>query len=182
MQNDKENIELLLKACEKGDSMAQMKIYNKYSHAMFNTAYRIISDTHEAENIMQDAFLAAFTKLDVYNGKFSFGIWLKRIVINKSISHLRSKKRYFELFDETYEIVEEKINSEDIASLNTEVGKIIENIKILKDNYRIALNLNLIEGYDYEEISEILGISNQNSRTIVSRAKIKLRGMLKINK
>jgi len=176
MQNHNNNIEQLLVACESGDNRAQLLLYKKYFHAMFNTSYRIVNDIQDAENIMQDSFLAAFTKLALYNGSSSFGAWLKRIVINKSISHLRKKKNYSELFDETMEIPD--ITYEDYGEKKYLVDEVVSSMYELKENYRIPLSLNLLEGYDYEEISEILGITNQNSRTIVSRAKTKLREMI----
>ncbi len=182
MGYNKADIDDLIADCKKGNSRAQFKLYNRYCNSMFNTAYRIVFDKQEAENIMQDAFLSAFTKLDKYKSEFSFGTWLKRIVINKSISHLRSKKNHNQLFDSTAIYLDDRMqeNVEDYA--NTGVKQIIENMKRLNDSYRTVLSLNLIEGYNYEEISEILGISNQNSRTIASRAKAKLRQLIIQNK
>jgi RNA polymerase sigma-70 factor (ECF subfamily) len=168
-------IDKVLIACKAGDSSAQYYVYEHYFHAMYNTAYRIVKDQFEAEDLMQEAFLSAFAKLDMFTGKSSFGSWLKRIVINKSISHLRSRKNQFIELDEMIEIYIEE--AEDNDWINCKVEEIIELLYLLKDNYRIPLSLNLIEGYDYEEISQILGITNQNCRTLVSRAKSKLRSM-----
>lgn len=181
MQNNISEIGELLTACKAGSQKAQLDVYNRYCHAMFNTAYRVISDVQEAENIMQDAFLAAFTKLDKYNGKFSFGAWLKRIVINKSISHLRNKKKYYDLFETTIDISANDIQDEEIYLKEENIKEVIKQINNLKENYKIALNLNLIEGYDYDEMAEILGISNQYCRTTVSRAKSKLRELIEVN-
>ncbi len=178
MRYDKTDIDYLIAESKKGNSRAQFNLYNRYCNSMFNTAYRIVYDKQEAENIMQDAFLSAFTKLDKYKSEFSFGSWLKRIVINRSISHLRSRKNYNQLFDSTAIYLDDMMQEKTVDYTNTGVKQIIENMKKLSDSYRTVLSLNLIEGYNYEEISEILGISNQNCRTIASRAKAKLRQLI----
>jgi RNA polymerase sigma factor (sigma-70 family) len=82
----KQNIETLLVLCKKGNQLAQMEVYNRYHNAMFNTALRIVKDSAEAEDIMQESFLTAFNKLDSFNGEATFGSWIKRIVVNNSIT------------------------------------------------------------------------------------------------
>ena len=176
MRNNQNNIEQLLFACKSGDNRAQLYIYKQYYHSMFNTAYRLLQDKQEAEDLMQESFLIAFTKLDLYNGNYSFGTWLKKIVINKSISYLRSKKYFNEIFDDIFEIQDDKTPSTDTTEYK--VKEVVEQMYLLKDKFRIPLSLNLLEGYDYDEIAEILNITNQNCRTIVSRAKSKLRNKL----
>lgn len=175
------NIDQLIKLCISEDQSAQLEIYNRYYKAMYNVAIRIVKDSFEAEDIMQDAFLLAFTKLKTLKDTSVFGAWLKRIVINKSIHHYKkqSKRNETPLDDVLYKIEDntEGINSEDQFS-NIKVKQVLNTLKTLKDNYRIALTLNLIEGYDYEEISDIMNISNSNCRTIISRAKESLRKKL----
>lgn len=175
MKIDRLNIDEILIACKAGDSRAQQYVYKQYFHAMYNTAFRIVKDKFEAEDLMQEAFLTAFTKLDMFTRKSSFGSWLKKIVVNKSISHLRRKNNQLEEFDDLTETFTEEEYSDD--NINWKINVIITQMDLLKDNYRIALSLNLLEGYDYDEISQILGITNQNCRTIVSRAKSKLRSI-----
>jgi len=147
---------------------------------MYNTSLRILKDSFEAEDVMQESFLVAFTKLSTFKGEVTFGSWLKRIVINKSITQLRKNNRYEEV---SLEVVAEQSESVDDSVEYTmlKAKDISEAINRLKDNYRLALSLNLIEGYDYEEIAEIMKISYQNSRTIISRAKNKLRQLLVVN-
>ncbi len=143
---------------------------------MYNTSYRILKDEFEAEDMMQEAFLTAFTKLNSFKGEVAFGAWLKRIVINKSLTQLKRNNKYQEVKMDVipnYEIVEEKI---DYSSLKA--NQVLDAVNNLKDNYRMVLTLNLIEGYDYEEISEILGFTNENVRTTISRAKKKLKQVL----
>lgn len=143
---------------------------------MYNTAYRILKDEFEAEDMMQEAFLTAFTKLDSFKGEVAFGAWLKRIVINKSLTQLKRNNKYNEVKMEVipnYNIEEETL---DYSALKA--TKVLDAVNNLKDNYRMVLTLNLIEGYDYEEISEILGYTNENVRTTISRAKKKLKQVL----
>ena len=76
-----------------GKQGAQLEVYNRYYKAMYNTALRIVKDSAEAEDVMQDSFLNAFTKLSSFKGEVTFGAWLKRIVINNSIHHYRKQKK-----------------------------------------------------------------------------------------
>jgi len=176
LNQDKPHIRQLLSKCENGDKSAQFDIYKLYYKAMYNCALRIVNNSFEAEDIMQEAFLAAFTKLNTYSKGVSFGAWLKRIVINKSLSSLK-KTNYMETV-ELEKIRKDDFVDEEIDTSNINVSFILKQINALKTNYRIIINLNLIEGYDCEEIAQILNISYENSRTTLSRAKNKLRQLL----
>lgn len=150
---------------------------------MYNAALRIVKDSFEAEDIMQDSFLTAFTKLDSLKESVTFGSWLKRIVINNSIYHFNKRNKYNEIaLDEVLFKVEEDDDEDGIASdyefTNLKAQQIMETMKTLKDSYRVALTLHLIEGYDYDEISEIMNITYTNCRTTISRAKESLRQKL----
>ncbi len=149
---------------------------------MYNTALRIVKDSAEAEDVMQESFLKAFTKLDTFKGDVAFGAWLKRIVINNSIYHYKKqqKKNEVDLNDVIYKVEDNDSNAFDHASTKQKAQKVMETMKLLKDNYRISLTLHLIEGYDYDEISEIMNISYANCRTTISRAKESLRNKLTI--
>ena len=142
---------------------------------MFSICMRLINNTAEAEDVMQEAFLNAFTKIGDYKGEVSFGAWLKKIVINRSLDYLKKRKVKFEEINEkTNQLPDYQL---EIKEVNMDVVK--GAIQKLPDGYRVVLSLFLIEGYDHEEISEILGISNSNSRTQYLRAKNKLRELLK---
>lgn len=172
----------LLDGCKAGDQKAQFQIYKLYYKAMYNTSLRIVGDTMEAEDIMQESFLSAFEKIETYSGTVSFGAWLKKIVINRSLDALSKKKAVFEDIEDHIEI---RDNSEDDISgkeeMDVRVEEIKDTIERLPDGYRIILSLYLLEGYDHDEISEILGISSSTSRSQLSRAKQKLIAELKIN-
>ncbi|MEZ4857770.1 MAG: RNA polymerase sigma factor [Flavobacteriaceae bacterium] len=176
-----QKIESLLALCQKGNSLAQLEVYNRYHKAMYNTALRIVKNTAEAEDVMQESFIAAFSKLDSFKGNATFGSWLKRIVVNNSIVHYRKSLRYTE-FPE-YGIKEDVaesygMDSEDYASIQLE--RLQSCMKSLHESYQNILTLHFIEGYDYEEICEILNISYANCRTLISRAKESLRTKLMI--
>jgi RNA polymerase sigma factor (sigma-70 family) len=164
----------LIDRCRVGDRKAQFELYKLYYKPMYNVCLRLIGNEVDAEDVMQEAFLKAFTKIDTYEGKVSFGAWLKKIVINRSLDELKKRKvKFVEL--------NEKIPDEEPTSLNVseiQMEKLKKSIQQLPDGYRVVLSLYLLEGYDHEEISQILGISNVSSRSQFMRAKQKLREIL----
>jgi len=141
---------------------------------MYNVCLRLLGNAVEAEDVMQEAFLKAFTKIDSYEGKVSFGAWLKKIVINRSLDQLKKRKVKFEELNE--KIPDEKTMEISITEIQME--KLKKAIGQLPDGYRVVLTLYLLEGYDHEEIAQILNISNGASRSQFLRAKMKLREML----
>ena len=172
----------LIQDCRANNRRAQVKLYNKYCEGMFIVAHRFLRDSFEAEDAMQEAFIKAFLKLHQFEGEVTFGAWLKRIVINKCIDKLKAKRmELVALNEQTLEVVEDDDNSwqiEDGIGIET-VVKTIEN---LPEKYKYPLMLFLIEGYDHQEISEILNISGVASRTLVHRGKKKLQDELKLIK
>jgi RNA polymerase sigma-70 factor (ECF subfamily) len=171
----------LIDGCKDGDQKAQFQIYKLYYKAMYNTSLRIVSDTMEAEDIMQESFLSAFEKIETYSGTVSFGAWLKKIVVNRSLDSLSRRKAIFEDIDSHVGIRDE---SGDESARNEEIDVKVEEVKEaierLPDGYRIILSLYLLEGYDHDEIAEILSINSSTSRSQLSRAKQKLISELKM--
>jgi RNA polymerase sigma factor (sigma-70 family) len=169
----------LIVKCMKGEKLAQFELYKIYYKAMFNTAMRITNHTHEAEDVVQESFLTVFEKMGEYKKEVSFGAWLKRIVINRSIDLLRERKISFSSLDEMDLEISDSI--EDIN--NDDKLERIKRIKLalfaLPEGYRVILSLYLLEGYDHEEISGILHISSSTSRSQLARAKQKLLELLK---
>tara|TARA_R100000789_G_scaffold94095_1_gene93727 strand:+ start:449 stop:1015 length:567 start_codon:yes stop_codon:yes gene_type:complete len=176
LEANQPHITNLLKRCKSSDKNAQLQLYKAYYKAMYNSAYRILKDSFEAEDIMQEAFLTAFTKMHTYKGEVSFGAWLKRIVINKSITQLKKNNRYQEVKMDV--IPNNNIEDEQKNYKGLEPKKVLNSLQNLKENYRVVLTLNLIEGFDYDEIAQILNFTNENVRTTVSRAKKKLKQVL----
>ncbi len=165
----------LLEACKAGNSKAQFEIYKLYYKAMFNTALQIVNHSAEAEDIMQEAFLTAFEKLDTWSGEVSFGAWLKRIVVNKSIDALRKNSKT-ELTESLKEPEPEIETSE--PDFEAEVSTVKKALQELPEGYKIVVSLYLIEGYDHDEIAEILGITASASRSQLARGKEKLRNLI----
>lgn len=171
----------LIEKCKQGNEQALMEIYNRYYKAMYNTALRIVKNNFEAEDIMQEAFLTAFKKLDKLENPSTFGSWLKRIVINKSIEvyHKNIAKNETQIENQLYRIEgEEAFDQLHSETSNSKYEYVMKAMSELKENYSTLLNLNLIEGYDYDEICEIMSISYANCRTMMSRAKESLKNKL----
>ncbi len=148
---------------------------------MFNTALRIVNRVPDAEDVLQESFTDAFMQLRHFENKSTFGAWLKQIVVNKSINHL--KKQRLSLLDldnvNEQEAGEEETDEENVYFT---VDLIKQALEDLPDGYRTVLSLYLFEGYDHEEISEILHVAPSTVRTQYIRAKKKLLSLLKISK
>lgn len=179
MKKEDLDISILLKLCKENNKKAQLTLYNQYYKAMYNVSYRIVGDSYLAEDIMQESFLKAFKKMDSFNGKVTFGSWLKKIVVNTSINSLRKSNKYqFESLNKNIEVVDFIEETENVSELTAK--NILNSIQSLKTNYKIILTLFYIEGYDLEEITGILNITNENCRTMMSRAKESLRKKLRL--
>ena len=169
----------LVVECKKGSRKAQYDLYRLYSKAMFNVALRILNDADEAADVLQEAFIDAFARIGDFRQETTFGLWMKQIVINKSISQLRKRKKEMISIDEVNveEIPAEE--SPDMEEIELQVKQVKAAIQHLPDGYRVVLSLYLLEGYDHEEISHILKISENTSRTQYMRARRKLVEILK---
>ncbi|MCI4667345.1 MAG: RNA polymerase sigma factor [Bacteroidia bacterium] len=166
----------LIELCKKGDRRAEHQIYQKYLRAMSRVALRITGDEMEAEDVIQEAFVRAFRNLTNFKGEATFGAWLKRIVVNTSINHVKRRKAEFvPLEPERLEVVEDYVPR--YVSTYT-MEKIKEAVEMLPDGYRTVFSLYLFEGYDHQEIGNILNISEATSKSQFSRAKKKLRELL----
>ena len=169
----------IIEKSKKGDKRAQSELYRRYYRGMYNVSLRILNHTAEAEDAMQEAFIAAFKQLDTFRGEVNFGGWLKKIVINRSIDQLRKRKN----FTNDLSILAHQTEEPTVQYDEEVTPEIIKKaINSLNDNYRIVLSLFLLEGYDHDEIAEILKISNGSSRIIYHRAKEKLKLLLKEHK
>ncbi|KQM79215.1 RNA polymerase subunit sigma-24 [Pedobacter sp. Leaf216] len=159
-----------------GSRAAQFELYKLYAKAMYNVALRILNYEEEAEDVLQEAFLDAFTRIVDFRQETTFGLWLKQIVINKSINYLRKRKMEFVSTDEISEVPDE--DSFDDSEVRLQADEVRVAIAQLPDGYRVVLSLYLLEGYDHEEIAHILKISENTSRTQYMRAKKKLKSIL----
>lgn len=163
----------LIEACKVGNSKAQFRLYSLYSKAMYNLAYRMTNNREDAEDLLQESFVECFRNLNSFRFESTFGAWLKTIVINRSINHLRKKKVNLVYHDNLPESYEDAENEPEY-----DCKRIISGIEMLPDGYRIIITLYLLEGYDHTEIAQILGITESTSKSQYSRAKDKLRKMI----
>jgi RNA polymerase sigma-70 factor (ECF subfamily) len=173
----------IIEKCKQNNRKAQMQLYNQYCQGMYIVAKRFVKQNAEAEDVVQDAFIKAFTKLHQYQAEVTFGAWLKRIVINTSIDALKSKnQRLVELEEVHLKVVDTNEEDKWLVDDAVNIDDIKEAINRLSEKYRYVVMLFLMEGYDHQEISEILQISEVASRTQLYRGKIKLQELLKHTK
>jgi RNA polymerase sigma factor (sigma-70 family) len=169
----------LVERCKIGERKAQYDLYRQYSKAMYNVSLRILNHEAEAEDSLQEAFLDAFNHIQSFRGQSTFGAWLKQIVVNRAINHLRSRRVEFVELDTTRNADEDGLDwadSEpyDEAGIAFDVERIRLAMQQLSEGYRVVLSLYLFEGYDHEEIGQILNISETTSRTQFMRGRKRL--------
>lgn len=169
---------LLIEKCKEYDRKAQMELYRKYCDGMFIVANRYLKDPAVAEDALQEAFIKAFQKVEQFKGDVTFGAWLKRIVINKCLDMIKARKMELQSLDEgVMHIVEDDTDWE--ADDEATMQEVYSAIEELPENYKVVVKLYLLEGYDHQEISEILDISESASRTNLHRGKLQLQKKLK---
>lgn len=162
----------------RGDRQAQFELYRLYSKAMYNICLRMLRNDMDAEDLLQNSFVDIYGKINTFRFQSSIGAWIKRIVINNCINFL--KKRRLEIVslenqhDDRWE-ESEPTNSD----LSLQVKDVKSAISQLPDGYRVVFNLYTLEGYDHKEIAEILDVSEATSKSQYSRAKKRLREMLR---
>ncbi len=168
----------IIERSKKGNRQAQYQLYKMYSRAMFNICYRMMNDRSDAEDMLQESFTEAFRRLDSFRHESTFGAWLKMIVINKCINEIKRKKAQLEFFDDMSPFEDEEDLSED-QETGLSPDMIKKAMEELPKGSRMIFSLYLLEGYDHQEISEILNISESNSKTQYMRAKQRIKEILK---
>ena len=166
--------------CLAGDRMAYEELYRLYSRAMYNVSLRITNDKAEAEDVLQEAFVSAFQYLNTFNQTSSFGAWLKRIVVNKSLNNI--KRRRLDTIPLDTIPMEKELDTEEAQydmDFEYDITQVRRAIEQLPDGYRTVFSLYLLEGYDHREIAQILGISESTSKSQYNRSKKKLLEILK---
>ena len=166
----------LINRCRTGDRQAHYALYKLYAKAMYNVGYRITRSEADAEDVLQEAFVNAFRNLASYRGDSTFGAWLKRIVVNKALNFIQKRRHEPIPDDDRWDVAEDEVVIEYADDLTVE--RVKRAIDGLPDGYRTVLSLYLLEGYDHQEIAEIMGISESTSKSQLNRAKGRLREML----
>lgn len=174
-------VTLLVEQCKNNNRKAQLALYKQYCSGMFIVAQRYLKDHAEAEDAMQEAFIKAFEKLYQFKGDVTFGAWLKRIVINTCLDTIKGKKLETESLEEERTVALEIVHEDDNWEVDdrTTATEIVSAIEELPNNYKSVVKLFLLEGYDHYEISGILSISENVSRTNLHRGKKILKETLK---
>jgi RNA polymerase sigma factor (sigma-70 family) len=177
-----DQVERLINACQHNDRKAQIKLYEIYSQTMYNTSLRIVQDTMLAEDVVQESFIKAFLSLSQFRREVPFSVWLRRIVINKSLDELRKRKHALIVMEENMPITEsEQDNDEATSNTTSEMIQAVKNaVNQLSDGYRVIFTLFYFEGYDHDEIAQILNITASTSRSQLTRARQKIVRQLKM--
>lgn len=162
----------LVENSKSGDRNSQYQLYELYVDAMYNIAMRFLGCKEDAEDVVQDSFIDAFKNLHKFKYESTFGAWLKRIVINKCINHLKVKRLPLSTINDHEFHLTEEVEYERVAAVD--ILKVKTGIEKLPQGYRQIINLYLLEGFDHNEISEVLGITTSTSKSQYHRAKKKL--------
>jgi RNA polymerase sigma-70 factor (ECF subfamily) len=158
----------LIERCRQGNSQAQRQLYERYAGRLFGLCCRYVKDRMEAEDVLVTGFTKILTKLDQYKGDGSFEGWMKRVIVNEALSYLRRVRNLHLETDleaaygePTYTRLHDALEAEDLLRLVAE----------LPEGYRTVFNLYAIEGYNHQEIGVMLGISENTSKSQLSRAR-----------
>ena len=165
----------IIEKCMGGNRKAQFELYRLYSQAMYNICLRMVNDDLDAEDLLQQSFVDVFTKMSSFRYESSIGAWIKRIVVNNCINFLKKRRLQIQSLDDSFHQVADEIP---IDKYNINVKAINDAIRKLPDGYRVVFSLYLFEGYDHQEIGQILEITEATSKSQFSRAKKKLRDLL----
>ncbi len=161
----------LISACIQNNRLAQRTLYDRYKRAMFTLAYRLTSDFDDANDVLQDAFLDVFRKLETFRGDATLGAWIRAIVVRKAYRKL-GKPKFLALMEE---IPDESLIDWG-SSINAEYLE--KAIQSLPEGFRTVFVLIEIEGYTHKETAEILGIAEGTSKSQLFYAKKRLREFL----
>ena len=162
-----------------GNSKAMHELYKLYSGAMFNICYRMMNNRVDAEDMLQEVFIEAFGKLNSFRFESTFGAWIKRITVNRCINEIKRRKLPVEYMETMSDSIYREENEPSVDDIELSVERIKHAMALLPDGYRIVFSLYMLEGYDHEEISSILNISQSTSKTQLMRAKNRIIEILK---
>lgn len=167
----------MIDGCRRGESPAQGELYRRYGSLMYAICRRYAPDQATAEDMMHDGFVTIYTKIGDFRSEGSFEGWCRRIFVNTALGHLRRAKQmnHPEQIDSAV-----KLSSTEASAIDRiAADDLTECIRSLPDGYRTILNLYAIEGYSHQEVAEMMGISENTSRSQYSRARVRLMEMLR---
>ena len=167
--------EALIQGCMQRERVAQKHLYEFYSSKMYAICYRYVRNPMEAEDILVMAFTKVFDKIEQFKSEGSFEGWIRRIVVNEALTHLRrNRTMYLETELEKadrepdYNQLSDHLEAEDLMNM----------IQEMPAGYRVVFNMYAIDGYSHKEIAEALGISENTSKSQLSRARTYLQKVL----
>lgn len=180
MKKGKADLQHIIDGCKKGDRHCQKLIFEMMYGKMLGVCYRYAENNDEAQDMVQEGFIIAFSKIGNYSGQGSFEGWVRRIIINKSIDIIRKKKKNFFSIDayDNYDL-----EAEDDADVSIYQGiekeVIFKAIQQLSPAYQTVFNLYVLDGYTHQQIAEELNISEGTSKSNLAKARLKLKKLLK---
>lgn len=166
----------IVEKCKANDRSAQLQLYKQYCDGMYCVAMRFLKNADDAEDVLQEAFIKAFQKIHQFKGEVTFGAWLKRIVVNKCIDFLKSKKEQTVALDESY--MKPVVDDDWTVEEHIDINEVKEAIGNLSQKYKYVVMMYLLEGFDHKEISAVLDISETACRTRLLRGKGQLKELL----
>jgi RNA polymerase sigma factor (sigma-70 family) len=168
--------EKIIRACQKGEASAQREIYNKYSRKMMGVCLRYVNSRFEAEDILIAGFMRVFEKIGQYKHEGSFEGWLRRVMVNEALGYIRKNKSIYMEVEIDKADYQSDYNTE--ASTHLEAEELLQLVQGLPTGYKTVFNLYAIEGYSHKEIADMLGISENTSKSQLSRARALLQQQL----
>jgi RNA polymerase sigma-70 factor (ECF subfamily) len=169
--------ELIVEKCKAGDKKAFAFLYNTYAPKMLGVCFRYAKSREEAEDMLQEGFIKLFQKIDTFKGSGSFEGWMRRVIVNTAINYYKTQIKYnstlnVENSDLTFV---ENDHSENSSGSDIPQNKLLEMIQQLPEGYKMIFNLYVMDGYTHQEISEILNISINTSKSQLFKARNMLR-------
>jgi len=176
-----------IERAKQGDAEAFEALYNLHKRRVYSLCLRMTANTAEAEDLTQEAFLHLFRKIGTFRGDSAFSTWLHRMAVNVVLMHLRKKGLPVVSLEETTE-GEEDAPKKDFGAEDVNLAGSIDRLRLqnaverLPPGYRAIFVLHDVEGYEHNEIADLVGCSIGNSKSQLHKARMKLREFLKMNR
>jgi RNA polymerase sigma factor (sigma-70 family) len=166
----------VIKACLKGKILAQRQLYDFYAAQMLGVCYRYTKSLPDAEDVLQEGFVRVFNNLHQFKGEGELGAWIRKIMVNAAINYLRKHSRYRN--DMSFSDVHMHSVSTDDPEITLNAKELADLVCQLPTGYQTIFNLHAVEGYTHVEIGQMLGISENTSRSQYMRARNVLMGRI----
>jgi RNA polymerase sigma-70 factor (ECF subfamily) len=178
----------LIERAKQGDAQAFQHLYDKHKRRVYSLCLRMTSNTAEAEDLTQEAFLQLFRKIGTFRGESAFSTWLHRLSVNVVLMHLRKKSLPVVSLEETTQVSEDDTPKKDFGAQDLALAGSIDRLQLQKavedlpPGYRTIFVLHDVEGYEHNEIAAMVGCSIGNSKSQLHKARMKLRDLLRMNR